>query len=230
MGLGSNNQTQKTFLTVGFGKIRQKTLENKQKVDANTPGAIKRLTQSGAESWALEHDFIEGVIESIFYKEDAEFGNAFEVTISDFGEKYQLSFSEESRFWIDFMKKLPNIDLSTKVKITAYDFTDKENKHKAGISILQNNIKITSFYEQKIDDGNWEFLHNYPTSKGVDFKDKDEIKMYFIKVKKFLRSEFYRLDLNNIKAKHSGAKDEIPAGDAPYEDDNDTHDLPWEIL
>jgi len=201
MGLGSHNQTQKTFLTVGFGKIRQKSLENKQRVDANTPGAVKRLTQSGAESWALEHDYISGLIENIFYKEDAEFGNSFEVTISDKGEKYQLSFSEESRFWIDFMKKLPNIDLLQELKITAYDFTDKENKHKAGISVIQNDVKITSYYEHKKEDGKWDFLHGFPSSTGIDFKDKDELKMYFIKVKKFLRGEFNRLFASTFSTK-----------------------------
>jgi hypothetical protein len=190
MALGSNIGTPKIYLTVGFGRIRQKTLENKQKVDTNTPGAIKRVLQSGTESWALEYDFVSGVIKSIFYKEDIQYGNSFEVVIEDIVDTYQVSFSEDSRFWIDFMKKLPNIDLNKEVKITTYDFTDKQNKHRAGISVEQDGTKIKSYYEIQQEDKTWELLHGFPSGEGIDFKDKDETKMYFIKVKKFLRNEF----------------------------------------
>jgi hypothetical protein len=203
MALGTNSGTPKIYLTVGFGKIRQKTLDNKQRVDANTPKAVKRLTQSGAESWALEFDFIEGLIDSIFYKEDREYGDSFEVVIEDDTTKYQLSFPEESRFWVDFMSKLPKINLNEIVKITAYDFQDKEGKRKVGTSIEQAGEKITSFYSSKNEDGTWNLLNGYPTAKDVNFKDKDEIKVYSIKVKKFLRGEFNRLFADKFKSSQS---------------------------
>jgi hypothetical protein len=190
--LGSNNGTQKTFLTVGFGKIRQKTLDNKTKVDENTPGSVKRTTQSGSESWALEYDFIEGTIEKIFYKEDKDYGNSYEVVISDV-EVYQLSFSETSQYCNDLLKKLPNINLLDRVKFTAYDFEDKDHKRKCGLSIEQHSNKITSHYEVKQPDGKWKLLHSFPSGESIDFKDKDECKIYFIRVKKFLRAEFDRL-------------------------------------
>lgn len=221
MALGSNTGSPKIYLSVGFGKIRQKSLENKQKVDSNTPGAVKRETQSGAESWALEHDYITGKIENIFYKEDAQYGNSFEVVISDGIDKYQLSFTEDSRFWFDFMKKLPNIDLSQNVKITAYDFVNKEGKKVAGISVEQNGTKILSFYEKKNGE-KWELLHGFPTSDGINFKDKDELKIYFIKVKKFLREEFSRLFSDKFKKTenaHPATEENIssePTDDLPF--------------
>jgi hypothetical protein len=89
------------------------------------------------------------------------------------------------------MKKLPNIDLNKEVKITSYDFTDKQNKHRAGISVEQNGIKIKSYYEVQQEDKTWKLLYGFPPAESVDFKDKDETKMYFIKVKKFLRNEFF---------------------------------------
>jgi hypothetical protein len=196
MATGSNSGTARIFLTVGFGKIRQKSLENKQRVDANTPNAVMRELANGGQSWALEHDYVSGVIENIFYKEDKQYGNSFEVVMRDGVELYQISFSEESRFCADFLKKLPNVNLSNELKITAYDFTNQEGKHVAGVSLEQDGTKITSFYDKKHEkDGKvtWELLHGFPKSEGVDFKDKDETKIYFIQVKKFLRSEFSRL-------------------------------------
>lgn len=204
MGLGSRSDGTKIFLQVSFGKIRQKSLENKQKVDASTPGAVRRETQSGSESWALEHDYISGIIENIFYKEDPQYGNSFEIVISDVVDEYQLSFAEDSRYWFDFMKKLPNVDLKNQVKISAYDFVNKEGKRVAGCGVEQNGQKITSYYEVKGKDGKWQLLHSFPVSEGVDFKDKDETKMYFIKVKKFLRKQFEDL----IKPKLEGKKNE----------------------
>lgn len=222
MALGTNSSSPRIFLTVGFGKIRQKSLENKQKVDANTPNAVKRLKKDNTESWALEHDFVSGTIENIFYKEDQQYGNSFEVVICDMGALYQLSLQEESRFWIDFMKKLPNVDLSKDIKITAYDFTDREGKHRAGISLLQNEQKIQSYYETKSQSGTWTILHGFPASEGVNFKDKDELKVYFIQVKKFLRNEFNRLFSGKFQ-KHeekSDTNDEytpsVPDDDLPF--------------
>jgi hypothetical protein len=203
MALGSHSGSPKIFLQVSFGKIRQKSLENKQKVDASTPGAVRRETQSGSESWALEHDFLSGIIENIFYKEDAQYGNSFEVVISDVVDQYQLSFTEDSRYWFDFMKKLPNVDLKSVVKISAYDFVNKENKRVAGCGVEQNNQKVASYYEVKDKDGKWTLLHGFPVSDGVVFKDKDEIKMYFIKVKKFLRNQFNDLIQPKLEGKEN---------------------------
>ena len=189
MGLGSNQTTPKIYLSVAYGKIRQKSVGN-EKVNEKTPGAVKRLTQQGAESWSLEHDFVTGEIENIFYKEDEKYGNSFEVVITEVADKYQLSFTEDSRFWFDFAKKLPNINFNEPLKITAYDFTDRvTGKKHAGISVEQNGQKITSFYETK-EGEKWILKHGFPTSEGVDWKDKDETKVFLIRVKKFLRTEF----------------------------------------
>jgi len=220
MALGSNNGSPRIFLTVGFGRIRQKTLENKQKVDSSTPGAVKRLKQDKTETWALEHDYVSGIIENIFYKEDAQYGNSFEVTIRDVADLYQVSFSEDSRFWFDFMKKLPNLDLKKEVKITAYDFEDKSGKRRAGVSVEQSGIKIKSYYETQNEDKTWNLLHGFPSGEGVDFKDKDELKMYFIKVKKFLRNEFMTKFKDSFDNKtHSTATEEDDSFTPPADDD-----------
>lgn len=192
MGVGSNsNGAAKVFLSVGFGKIRQKSVNGK-KVDENTPGAICRETQSHAMSWAIEYDFIEGIIEKIFFKEDPQYGDSFEVVIRDVVDLYQVSFPEDSRYWGDLMKKLPNINLNQEVKLTSYDFEDKEShKRISGLSVEQNGEKIQSYYSIKKQDGTYDIVNGFPSSAGVDFKnDKAERNIYFIRVKAFLHREF----------------------------------------
>lgn len=229
MALGSNSSGDRTFLSVGFGKIRQKSVNGK-KVDAGTVGAVCRETQSGAESWALEHDFLTGVIEKIFYKEDTNYGNSFEVIITDGLDTYQLSFTEDSRFWFDMAKKLPNVNFSEKIKITAYDFEDKQtHKRRAGISLEQNGQKISSYYDYFDEDTqSWSILHGYPNEQ-IDWKDKDEIKMYMIKIKKFLRSEFVRLIEPKLEAKQDVKEEPKETENAPVEvqKDEPTNDLPF---
>lgn len=190
MATGVHNGVSKIYISVGFGKLRQKSLENKDKVTKDTPGAKMRKTQQGSESWALEFDWLDGIIENIFYKEDAEHGNSFEVVMVDVMDRYQISFKDDSRFWFDLAKKLPNIDLKQKVKLNPYDFTDKSGKRIVGLSVEQNGKKIESFYSKKDDKGGYLTLHNFPTPDlDMNWKDKDEVKIYTIKVKKFLKNE-----------------------------------------
>jgi hypothetical protein len=226
MATGTNSSSQKTFLNVAYGKLRQKSLENKEKVNANTPNAVKRISQSGTDSWAIEFDWIEGKIENIFHKDDPEYGDSFEVVLSDVLDKYQISFADNSRFWFDLAKKLPNVELSQIVKINPYDFTEKgTNKRRVGVSIEQNGKKILSFYDKKKDDNTWELLHGFPKPDiDINWKDKDEVKIYTIKVKKFLKAEFEKRiqPLFGQPAKEhieENNQDDIPAGaidDLPF--------------
>jgi hypothetical protein len=212
MALGNNQQSQsRTFLSVGFGKLRQRSLASGQKVDETTPKAIKRQTQQGADTWALEYDFINGKIDSIFYKDnsDNKFENTFEVLLRDGIDFYQISFTENSKYWFGFMETLPNIILSEPVNITVFDYINKDKVRKSGINVEQFNNKntrevefkdgtihqyVNSFYKEYTEDKKWKFLNGYPEPMNkMDWKDKDDVKMYFMRVKKFLREEFKRL-------------------------------------
>lgn len=249
--LGSNTGTPKIYLTVGFGKIRQKSLENKTKVDANTPGAVKRLTKAGAESWAMEYDFIGGIIEGIFYKEDKEYGNSFEVTLSDGPDVYQLSFSEDSLFWTAFMERLPNIVLDRPIVIHVYDFEDKDRKRRAGLNVEQDNNANTTKKEKKSSEvvynvnsayrewvgvapnGSMVFKNGFPSSKGVNFEDKEDQKIYFLQVKKFLRDQFKKMVFNkpaqssSASSSSPGAAYDIPSDNFVGAEGDGSDDLPF---
>lgn len=227
MGLGNNNADGRTFLSVAFGKIRQKQLENREKVTSETPKAVMRKTQSGQESWAIEYDFIEGTIQNIFYREDKEYGNSFEVVIRDAADLFQLSFSENSRFWTDFARKLPNIDFNIPIKITAYDFTDSERKRRIGISVEQDGIKIQSFYHEQKDD-KIIAINGFPSGDDINFNDNDELKVFYIQVKKFLREEFNKRIAHNFESKNETQ----PTSEREYTEDfppppNEEDDIPF---
>lgn len=217
MGTGNYQTTNKIFLSVAYGKLRQKQLENGQKVNENTTNAVKRESKSG-ESWALEYDFIEGVIQKMYFKEDKQYGNSFEIIISDVADMYQISFKEGDRTTVDFLCKLPNIKLNENVKIIVYDFTSKEGKSVKGTSILQNEVKLLSYYSVKSEAG-WNYLHGFPPSTGVNFKDSDELKIYQISVNRFLRNEFinrFTISEKEVSETENGDNIEAETNDLPF--------------
>jgi hypothetical protein len=212
-GLGnSSSNTNRVFLSVAFGKLRQKSLSNGTKVDENTIGAVKRITKQKAETWALEFDNICGRIESVFYKDNSgtDFSSSFEAGIKVGNMVYQISFTEDSKFWYGFMRCLPNININDPIRISVYDYETKDHKKKSGISIEQDeNPKtravsfkdgsihnyVVSYYKEYDEVGKkWNFLHGYPTpASTINWNDKDETTIYFTLVKVFLRKQFNEL-------------------------------------
>lgn len=174
--MGLNKSEQKTYLTIGFGKLRQKT-----KVMAE--GVTERKTQDGEPTLAYEFDSIDGIITNIYYKESKDYGNSFEVQIED-DKIYVLSFKEDSRYCHNLLVKLPKIDFDKKVRIMPYDFMDKQGKPRRGITIWQDDVKLDNTFFQKKDGEEWKYYHGYPVP-GPDMNDK-KLKIYFINVQDFL--------------------------------------------
>lgn len=206
MGLEKDVAQSRVFLSISFGKVRQKRLENGNSVDEHTPGAVKRLTQSGKPSWAVEYRAISGMITGVYYKTNDNYKNSYEVLVKDGPDLFQVSFKEGTVFLRDFMEKFPNIDLKSEVQISPYDF-EKDGKRRVGVSIKQDNDSIRSFYKEYNEDKNTiTSINGFPSSDGVDFKVESQRKIFNIKVDDFLKNEF--LALITSKFKNSQVPDE----------------------
>jgi hypothetical protein len=80
MALSTNDSNgSKKYLSVVGGKISQK-------VTADTPGAVKRTNKNGVEIWELQFGSVSGIIRDIKLKEDANYGNQYEVSMQDADE------------------------------------------------------------------------------------------------------------------------------------------------
>ncbi len=168
------------FLTIIGGAF-------KQKVDEGTEGAKRRdyETSDGATGtkYEIEHRNLTGNITNIDF-EDSPYGNVLKVIIThESGEAAQFQCASDSRYAIDFMKKLPALDLSKEVVINPYDFEDKNGKRRTAFNIVQGGNKIYSAYwdnEKKVA------LLGIPQANADDMDDKDDWKMFFMTEKKFL--------------------------------------------
>ena len=187
-----NNRSNKTFASIlsdGFFHIpsEEGTVDESgqeaflREYEVDNEG--EKVKKSKSE---LKYDTLEGMIEGVYFR-DSDFGTQVHIVI----DGIDLSLGAGSNFGSDLMKKLPNIDYSQSVKMAGYSFKDaKSGKERRGISIVQGvdeenkGIKIQNFF---YDPATEKELHDFPTPEGDTEKfDKDDWKIYFLSVKKFL--------------------------------------------
>lgn len=183
MPLGQREK--RTYMSASLGALRVKA-------DENTPGAIKRKSEkTGKIMWELVYDFVSGFLEKVYYRESEDFGNSWQVLIHDNEASYCVQIGEQSRYCTDLLKKLPNLTFGQEYELRPYDF-EVDGKRRIGLSIKQGQEKIPSYYQtfEKGPDGKFivTHLHGFPEYDG-DWKDSDELKIYFMRVQTFLRKE-----------------------------------------
>lgn len=156
------------------------------------PLAEKRVVEKSDKSvvtkWELVKKGYKGTIESITFNE-MDFGKMINVAFKlEQGEREQvvLSMNTASNYASDFMKKLPNVDLTKEISISPFSFNGDNGKNVKGITIWQgedsNKVKVANFFS----DGKTN-LNGLPSPEnGGQGFDKDDWKMYFTTVKKFL--------------------------------------------
>ena len=97
------------------------------------------------------------------------------------------------------MKKLPNINLDLPVKIVPYSFDDDKGKKKRGLTIYQNEQKVSNFY---YDTETKEVANGYPKVKmGKKKWSTDDWKLYFLNARVFLIndiSERFKISLPEV--------------------------------
>jgi len=181
--MGLNEQTNRIYLNAVLGKLRKKVKEG-------DTGSKSRELKDGSVVWERVYNSVTGSLDNIVFHESDDYGNSWSVDLKDGEETYRIQVSENSRYGMDLLKKLPNLKSNINYKITPYDFEDN-GKRRCGLSIAHGEEKITSYYQKFTKDGDKytvENLHGYPSFNG-DSKDKDDLKIYYTMAAKFLRKE-----------------------------------------
>jgi hypothetical protein len=168
-----------------------------QKVNEDTPGAVKRNWKApdGAtgSKWELQYKNLTGYITGIEFKQ-GDFGEQCIIKIEADGEKANLQMSSDSRYFSTFAQRFKNIRLEGHVCFNAYDF-EKDGKKRSGMSITQDGKKVESYFWDSIAKAPINGLPQ-PDNRGSGF-DKDDWKMYFIQLKKFLKRHI-EFELSNL--------------------------------
>ena len=148
--------------------------------------------------------------------------------MDDNDDHYAIQISENTRYASDLLKRIPNLRRGEYYKFTPYDF-DKNGKRKQGFSIKTiDDNPVDSFYGKftQTEDG-WrvDLMNGLPAYDG-DPKDRDELKIYFMRVTKILRDkalafigEHFQYEKPTDVTQDNGFDEDIPMpdeGDIPF--------------
>lgn len=160
----------------------------------DTPGARRRDYETSAgikgTKWELVYRSWEGIVRSLDFK-DTDYGEQISIEFDD----AILNMNTDSRYFSDFAKKLPSINIDEPIEIAPYDFETKEDKKRLiGLNIIQNGKKAENYY---LDVTNGKAIHGFPVPIGNTKTYKsDDWKVFFISVKKFLVSEIQGMNMS----------------------------------
>lgn len=166
------------YLNITAGRIRRT-------VEKDTPGAKMREweTKDGKKGvkYELVYSNIAGLITNVRFH-DGEFGEQLLVTIKAGEEFFTLTMPSDSRYALNFMRRIPGVNFHHEAILTPYDVEDG-GKRNTGIKIAQDGETIGDFFWDKDKKEN---KHGIP-QMNVDMPDSDDWKMHFMQVKKFLK-------------------------------------------
>ena len=184
-------------------------------VDAGTEGATLRTyeTSTGEKGEKWERVFTEasGKITEIKFH-DGSYGKNLIVTLVDGDEEpINLSFSCNSNYGEDVLKKLLNINRDEEVKFVPFSFTDDRGKNKKGVTVYQGDTKITSYFHDYDTTTKVTTEKNgYPTppiAKKGKVISSDEWKLYFAQARMFMIKHIEeKLGLDNSDAAEEAAQ------------------------
>ena len=167
-----------------FNKKYASIIQGKLKVqtDENDPEAKPREWESSdgksGTKYEREYDNLRGIIDNIYFK-DTDYGTMINIEI----DKVILSMNTANKYGSDLMRKLPGVVLEEEVNIVPWQM-EKDGVKKSGLIIYQDKDKIDDYFYD------WEKKkekNGMPKPDKAKSKlDKDDWKMYFINVKKFL--------------------------------------------
>lgn len=164
------------------------------KVPQEHPEAVRRDWKSadGKKSgtkYEREVNALFGFIKDIQFN-DGEYGMNININLdeNEEGQSPIVSMGIATREGEDFLKKLPNIDLSKELRLRPFNFTGESNDDVRGIEIMQQDsegnftVKIKNFFR---DTEKRENINGYPTPD-AETSSSDDWKLFFLQARKFL--------------------------------------------
>lgn len=206
------------YLSIVAGILREKVQEG-------TEGAVKRTyihDEQTKVKWEILHKNLKGHLRSVEFKV-GDFGKQAIFTITSGDDTAQLFLPVKSRYFTDFAKKIPTMDIKEEITINPFDFVGKNDKQVTGMTVYQGAAKLGSYY--------WngsEAINGIPTVVG-DYKDydSDDWAAFFTNERNFLVNELkdfsQLLEAVKIDDGLEPIEDLFPTAPRPTPADGKTH-------
>lgn len=179
MALSNSQSTSSIYLSVLGGKICQK-------VKPETPNAIKRINKSGNEIYELHFSKLSGLLKDVKLKEDATFGNQYEIYLQDADENYVLQIPQSGRVASSFLSRLPNVDRGSYVEISTWA-VEEDGKLKQFMTLRQQDKVVQPYYSKDNPNG-LPPLEQKKVKGQLVWDDSEQIEFYKSMVEKMFRT------------------------------------------
>jgi len=143
MGLEHNTRT--IFLSIGDGKITRRVKEP-------TGSSKQRTTKEGKVVNEEIYDAVTGIITDIKVTTHDKYGKFWNVYLQDGEDTYCLQMNYSSGYASAFLKALPNVDLSARVKLIP-SMKVVDGKKKVTLFINQHGRALKHFYSKENPNG-----------------------------------------------------------------------------
>lgn len=207
----------RVYLGIIQGRIRQT-------VDEHTDGATRRDYElpSGVKGTKYEIVYFSwsGVIKSLEFKE-WEKGENLNIEFED----AILSIDTNSKYFSSFVQKLKSIDISREIEIAPYDYEPEKGKRQIGVNIIQDGRKAQNYYYD-VTSAIWVNGYPKPVGNTKSYK-KDDWTVFYVAVKKFLKSEIESLGMQRKQytASQDTEVDSIPVINVKKSSENEEKEL-----
>lgn len=132
--MGLNNISRGNYITILQGKFCQRVPEH-------TEGAVTRVNKTGKTVHEKFYDRFTGILKDIRVKESTDYGKTWEFDFDAGAVEYTLQLPYSGSFSSQFLKMLPNIDVSQAFTMTPVTEIE-DGKTKSSLFINQNGNTI----------------------------------------------------------------------------------------
>lgn len=165
----------------------------RRRVEEGTPGSVRREYETKDGGKGVKHelvfDSLEGFIEEIGCH-DTEFGHQLVVKLdpNSEGKNPIVTFSLETAFGRDVLRKVPGVDFTKQVKFRPYAFIGDSGDEVRGVEVSQGDTKLTDHFWDKEEK---KPINGAPAAEGDTSEyTKDDWKIHFLKLSKYQREYF----------------------------------------
>lgn len=208
----------------------------RQKVPKEHPDAVAREWESS--DGKTKGTKYERVINTLICKiegiefHEGDYGMNVEVILDENADGINpvLSISVGSKEGEDFLKKIPNVDLTKEVKLRPFNFEGEKGEKVRGLEIIQftesgEPIKIKNFFRDEEAKKNINGLPS-PEKENIDMT-KTDWKIYFLQVNAFLVKYTQDSIVPKFFGKPSVQRNHMNTGEVYPEDNINVEDIPF---
>lgn len=142
--MGLDNRTEGNFITILGGKFCQRVPES-------TAGAVQRTNKLGNIVHEKFYDSFTGKLVTIKVQ-DGTYGKTWNFGFKDKEEVYTIQLSYSNSFATQFLKMLPNADLTKEMKLSP-SVKEVDGKNKSSLFVNQGGVALKHAYTKDAPNG-----------------------------------------------------------------------------